>query len=281
MLIGASRDNEVDSSHPLTRKLDAIRKAGAPVQEIILAPLTCGDVAVLITDSFHPEPERAAALAELIHEKTAGNPFFVIQFISALVEENLLTFDYDQGQWSWDLNTIRAKGYTDNVADLMVGKLKRLPIETQQALQLLACLGNRAEFALLEMVSQQSSDEMHARYWEATRTGLVFRSGDAYWFLHDRVQEAAYLLIPEDLRVEIHLRIGRLIAAATPPDKREERIFEIVSQLNRGVPLVASEAERLQTAEMHLIAARRARASTAYKSALVHLAAGEALLSEE
>ncbi|MEA2958826.1 MAG: hypothetical protein QOJ58_4370, partial [Alphaproteobacteria bacterium] len=281
MLIGAYRDNEVDSSHPLTRKLDAMRKAGAPVQEIVLAPLTRADVAVLITDSFHTEPERAAALAELIHEKTAGNPFFVIQFISALVEEDSLTFDYDQGQWSWDLNTIRAKGYTDNVADLMVGKLKRLPIETQQALQLLACLGNRAEFALLEMVSQQSSDEMHARFWEATRTGLVFRSGNAYWFLHDRVQEAAYSLIPQDSRANAHLRIGRLIAAATPPDKLEERIFEIVNQLNRGLPLVTSDAERLQIAELNLIAARRARASTAYKSALVHLAAGEALLSEE
>src|SRR5216684_4280139 len=281
MLIGAYRDNEVDSFHPLTRKLEAMQKAGAPVQEIVLAPLTREDVAVLITDSFHPEPERAAALAELIHEKTAGNPFFVIQFISALVEEGLLTFDYGDGQWSWDLNTIRAKGYTDNVADLMVGKLKRLPIETQQALQLLACLGNRAEFALLEMVSQQSSNEMHARLWEATRTGLVFRSGDAYWFLHDRVQEAAYSLIPEDLRVDAHLRIGRLIEAATPADKRDERIFEIVNQLNRGVPLVASEAERLHIAELNLVAGRRARASSAYKSALVHLAAGEALLSEE
>jgi len=281
MLIGAYRDNEVDSSHPLTRKLDAMRKAGAPVQEIVLAPLLRADVAVLITDSFHTAPERAAALAELIHEKTAGNPFFVVQFISALVEEGLLTFDYGEGQWSWDLNTIRAKGYTDNVADLMVGKLQRLPIETQQALQLLACLGNRAEFALLEMVSQQSSDEMHARFWEATRTGLVFRSGDAYWFLHDRVQEAAYSLIPQDSRANAHLRIGRLMAAATPPDKLEEKIFEIVNQLNRGVPLVTSDAERLQIAELNLIAARRARASTAYKSALVHLAAGEALLSEE
>src|SRR5260370_23211819 len=151
-------------------------------------------------------------MAEWIHEKTAGNPFFVIQFISALVEESLLTFDYGEGQWSWDLNTIRAKGYTDNVAELMVGKLKRLPIETQQALQLLACLGNRAEFALLEMVSQSSDEEMHARFWEATRTGLVFRSGDTYRFRHDRVQEAAYLLIPEDLRVQARLRIGILIA---------------------------------------------------------------------
>jgi predicted ATPase len=120
MLIGAYRDNEVNSSHPLMRKLDTIRKAGAPVQEIVLAPLTGEDLAQLITDALHCEPERATALAELIHEKTAGNPFFAIQFISALVEEGLLTFDYDDGRWSWDPNSIYAKGYTDNVVDLMI-----------------------------------------------------------------------------------------------------------------------------------------------------------------
>jgi predicted ATPase/GAF domain-containing protein len=281
MLIGAYRDNEVNSSHPLMRKLEAIRTAGAPVQEIVLTPLTREDLAQLTKDALHCEPERATALAELIHEKTAGNPFFAIQFISALVEEGLFTFDYGEGRWSWDLNRIRAKGYTDNVVDLMVGKLNRLPVETQQALQLLACMGNRAEFALLEMVSQQSNEDMHGRLWEAIRAALIFRTEQSYRFLHDRVQEAAYSLIPEHLRAEAHLRIGRLLAAQTPPDKREERIFAIVNQLNRGVPLVTSAAERLQIAELNLIAGRRARASSAYKSALAYLAAGEALLSEE
>src|SRR5437016_4718361 len=115
MLIGAYRDNEVDSSHPLTRKLDAMRKAGSPVQEIVLAPLTRADVARLVMDSFHCESERATPLAELIREKTGGNPFFSIQFIFAITEEELVRFDYGQGRWVWDLNRIRAKGYTDNV----------------------------------------------------------------------------------------------------------------------------------------------------------------------
>jgi predicted ATPase len=122
MLIGAYRDNEVDSFHPLRARLDAIREAGAPVQEIVLGSLTRDDLSGLITDSLHCEPERATGLAALIHEKTAGNPFFAIQFISALVEEDLVAFDYAAGRWSWDLNRIRAKGYTDNVVDLMVGK---------------------------------------------------------------------------------------------------------------------------------------------------------------
>jgi predicted ATPase len=165
--------------------------------------------------------------------------------------------------------------------DLMVGKLNRLPLGTQKVLQQLACLGDNTDFTLLRIVSNASDEEIHAQLWEAARTGLILCSGDTYRFLHDRVQEAAYSLIPGDLRADAHLRIGRLIEAATPADKREERIFEIVNQLNRGVPLVTSEAERLQIAELNLVAGRRARASSAYKSALVHLAAGEALLSEE
>jgi len=281
LLIGAYRDNEVYPDHPLVRKVEAIRRAGGTVHEIRLQPLSPEDVGQLVADSVHSEPEPVRSLAHLIHDKTAGNPFFAIQFVVTLAEEGLLAFNYDERQWRWDLDRIHAKGYTDNVVDLMVGKLNRLPAGTQKALQHLACLGDTTDFTLLRIVSNVSDEEINAQLWEAARAGLVFRSGETYRFLHDRVQEAAYLSIAEDLRVETHLRIGRLLAAATPADKLEERIFEIVNQLNRGVGLVASDEERLRIAELNLMAARRARASTAYRSALAHLKAGEALLSEE
>ena len=154
LLIGAYRDNEVDSTHPLVRKLSAIRQAGAAVQDIVLTPLRHDDLARLLADSLHCEPERGGPLAELIHEKTTGNPFFAIQFISTLADEGLLKFDYGEGHWVWDLRRIHAKGYTDNVVELMVGKLSRLPAETQKALQQFACMGNRAEFEMLRMVYQ-------------------------------------------------------------------------------------------------------------------------------
>ncbi|HEY2988769.1 MAG TPA: histidine kinase, partial [Candidatus Binatia bacterium] len=163
----------------------------------------------------------------------------------------------------------------------MVGKLNRLPVETQKALQQLACLGNSAEFAMLRMVYQDSDEEMHGQLWEAVRAGLIFRSEDSYRFLHDRVQEAAYSLIPRELRAETHLRIGMLLAAHTPPEKLEEGIFEIVNQLNRGSHLITSTEERERVAELNFIAGRRAKASTAYASALKYLAAGRALLTEE
>ena len=169
-----------------------------------------------------------------MHAKTAGNPFFVLQFVYSLADEGLLAFDHEAARWSWDLDRIRAKGYTDNVVDLMVGKLARLPDETQKALQQLACLGNVADITTLAIVLGTSEEEVHAALWEAVRLELVERLPGAYRFVHDRVQEAAYSLIPEDSARAAHLRIGRLLVARTPPEKREEAIFEIVNQLNRG-----------------------------------------------
>jgi predicted ATPase len=280
MLIGAYRDNEVSSAHLLMRKLEAIRNSGAVVREIILAPLTEGDVRQLISDSLRCEAEPTASLAQLVYQKTAGNPFFAIQFISALAEEELLTFDHSAMEWCWDLDRIHAKGYTDNVVDLMVEKLNRLSVKTQKTLQLFACVGNSAEYVLLETAYEGLGKDLHDNIWEAVRTGLVFRSEGAYRFLHDRVQEAAYSLIPEGARGRAHLQIGRLLASRTEPAEIGGRAFEIVNQLNRGSHLITSPDERTQVAGLNLIAGRRARLSTAYASAIEYLTVGRALLAE-
>ena len=281
MLIGAYRDNEVDFAHPLRRSLEAIRQAGAVVHEIVLAPLGSEHLAELIVDSLRCEPEHAASLAQLLHEKTNGNPFFVIQFLYALVEEQLLAFDYNARRWSWDLNRIRAKGYTDNVVVLMVGKLNRLPIQTQQALQEMACLGNSADAATLAIVRGTPEDEVHTDLWEAVRLELLARQDGVYKFIHDRIQEAAYSLIPKELRAETHLKIGRLLWAYLPREKREEAVFEIVNQLNRCTSLIRSQDERERLAELNFIAGRRAKTSTAYRSALSYLGVAAALLADD
>ena len=280
LLIGAYRDNEVAPGHPLMRKLQEVREAGASVHDIVLAPLAPDDLEALLADSLNCERECVVPLAHLVEQKTTGNPFFAIQFIYALFEEGLLRFDHSRGQWCWDLHGIHVKGYTDNVVDLMVAKLNRLPIATQTALQQLACLGNSADFATLHLVYQDSRDEMDEQLWEAVRTGFIVRSEDSYRFLHDRVQEAAYSLIPHDLRAAAHLRIGTLMASHTLPDQLEERIFEIVNQLNRGAHLIIPVAQRERTAELNLIAGRRARTSMAYASALKYLRAGRGLLAD-
>ncbi|QCP48886.1 PAS domain S-box protein [Trinickia violacea] len=281
LLIGAYRDNEVDSAHPLMRKLDAIRAAGGKVATIALAPLARPHLEQLMADALRCEPARVAPLARLVHDKTAGNPFFAIQFIASLTEDGSLIFDHDAARWSWDLDRIRTKSHTDNVVELMVGKLTRLSAETQQDLQLLACMGNSAELALLETVSPRAEDDLHEGLWEAIRAGLIACTEHSCSFVHDRVQEAAYSLIPEEARAQIHLRIGRVLADSIPPEKLPEMIFEIVNQLNRGAHLITSQDEREKLADLNLIAGKRAKASCAYASALTYLSAGASLIQED
>jgi PAS domain S-box-containing protein len=281
LLVGAYADNEVSPSHPLLRTFDVIRKVGATIQEIILVPLGLDDVGRLVADSLHCEESSARPLAELVYEKTAGNPFFAIQFLTALAEERLLVFDSGAAAWSWDLTRIRAKGYTDNVVDLMGEKLSRLPHATREALGQLASLGNVAEIATLALVQGASEEQIHAALWEAVRAGLVCRLDGVYTFVHGRVQDAAYALIPESERAAVHLGIGRLFVSRTAPEEMEEKIFETVNQLNRGAVLIDSLEERARLAELNLVAGKRAKAATAYASALTYFVAGRALLSEE
>src|SRR3984893_3766007 len=280
LLVGAYRDNEVGPAHLLLRTLEAIRKAGARVQEIVLAPLGLDDVGRLIADALRCKPERARPLAELVQEKTGGNPFFAIQFFIALADEGLLAFDQVAAAWQWNIDRIRAKSYTDNVVDLMAEKLKRLSSTTQEPLKQLACLGNIAPIATLALVHRTTEEAIHAALWEAVRADLVVHQDSAYKFLHDRIQQATYSLIPDEQRADVHLRIGRVLLASMTADELAEHLFDVANHFNRGATLLVDRDEKAQVAAIELRAGRKAKASTAYASACVYLVAGMALLDE-
>jgi len=281
LIVGAYRDNEVTVSHPLMLTLGDVRKAGSRVSEIVLGPIPREHLAALIGDALHCRPEDAAPLADLVDEKTGGNPFFTIQFLTSLYDERLIELDDRAEAFRWDVAKIRDKGFTDNVVDLMVGRLTRLPANAQRALKELACLGNSADVATLTMIHGGAEGDTHVDLSEAVRAGLVLRLDSEYRFLHDRVQEAAYSLIPEGGRALVHLEIGRLLSSRTPPSALDERIFEIVNQIDRGAALIASREERERAAELNLVAGKRARGATAYASALSYFAAGAGLLGED
>ena len=278
LLIGAYRDNEVTTEHRLMKKLDGMRKAGASIQNIVLSPLAHGDLGQLLADSLHCELNRVGALARLVHEKTDGNPFFAVQFLYTLADEALVTFDHGDARWSWELDRIRAKRFTENVVDLMVAKLTRLPAITRQVLEQLACIGNNADFGLLGTVCRTSAEEARVNVSAAVAAGLLLQTESSCSFQHDRIREAAYSLIPQDLRAKAHLRIGRLLTAHLPAEKLHEMVFEVVNQLNEGAQLVSDSKEKRLVAELNLRAARRAKASSAYASACVYLSQAANLL---
>ena len=277
LLIGAYRDNEVGPSHPLAIALDALRGAGTRVNEIVLSALELNDVCRLIASAVHSDEQHVRPLARLVAEKTGGNPFFTIQFLTELAAEALLSFDPSIAAWNWNVERIGAKGYTDNIAQLMVAKLQRLPAAVQEALKELACLGNIVDFATLAVVRESSEAEIHSSFRDTAQLGLVIRLEGAYRFAHDRVQEAAYALIPPALRPERHLRIGRQLRAASEMEPTAERVFAAVNQLNHAVDLIADADEKMALLRLNVLAGMKARAGIAYSAARDYFAQAAAL----
>lgn len=281
LLVGAYRDNEVTVAHPLARTLDAIRAAGVGFDELALTPLLTQDVTCLVADALQTSGPVAEPLARLLHEKGEGNPFFIVQFFTGLSDEGLLTFDATLQQWQWNVETIRGKGFTSNVVELMLGKLGRLPTSTQDALRLFSCVGSRAEVDTLATLHNTDERSIHEALRDAVHAGLVSAAGTGYEFVHDRVREAAYALLAEPQRPREHLRIGRTLLEKGSADALDEAIFEIVNQFNLALDLIEDMSERQRVAELNLVAGRRARASSAYTSACAYFGAGVRLLASD
>jgi predicted ATPase/signal transduction histidine kinase len=280
LLLGAYRENEVTANHPLRLTLEAARGAGAAVHEIGLEPLSLKDTQELLGDALFYEPARVRQLAALVHNKTRGNPFFTIQFLTTLAEEQLLRFEAREAAWRWNLKGIRAKRFTDNVADLMIVKLRRLPSVTQEAMKRLSCLGNTVKVRTILAVTDGAEDEMHVAFWEAVRAGLVLHTDNSYRFLHDRIREAAYALIPEKERPQLHLTIGRRLLTEMSADQVVENIFDIVNQFNLGGSLISDRDDKTRVAELNLRAGRKAKSTAAYASAGAFFSLGIALLGD-
>ncbi|XYH97361.1 AAA family ATPase [Sorangium sp. So ce1128] len=281
LVLGAYRDNEVGPAHPLLLTLTEVKKRGAVVSDIVLAPLSAAHVGELVAEAVHESPEQVEPLARLVYEKTGGNPFFVLQFLITLHQEGLVALDAEAGAWRWDIAAIREKGFTDNVVELMAGKLVRLSVPAQDAFKLAACLGNRLDLDTLAVVAKRPSAELCEALEEAVREGLILCQGGTYRFLHDRVQQAAYSLIPAGKLAEVHLQIGRMLFSAQRAEESEETIFDIVGHLNRGAALIRSQAERDELAALNLRAGRKAKAAAAFQAAAALFAAGMALLAPD
>ncbi|KUY89562.1 histidine kinase [Burkholderia sp. RF7-non_BP1] len=279
LLIGAYRDNEVDVAHPLPQQLARLKSAGVAVDEIRLTALTVPQATALVGDILRSDDQRVEQLARIVHTKTAGNPFFVVQFLQALAEENVLLMDRSAGRWSWNTQAVRSARYTDNVAELLSARLERLPDACQDALRALACLGNSASARSIAIARHSTEDALHAELRIAIRQQLLERVGDTYRFAHDRIQEAAYSLIPKAVRAETHRDIGRRLLPHLPDAHDDGLLFEIVGQFERAGSHAMSADERYVAATLNLRAGIRSKASAAYGAALRYLHAGVELLT--
>ncbi|MEH2172290.1 AAA family ATPase [Nostoc sp.] len=293
-LIGAYRDNEVNSTHPLVLMQEKLRKKGVVFQEIILTPLTFLPLNQLIAETLHHNTDTVRSLAQLVLRKTEGNPFFVNEFLRTLYSENLLTFDpftkreqKGVGGWQWNIAQIKAQNITDNVVELMLHKLKKLPENTQQILRLAACIGAEFNLNTLAIVCEKSPKMVFQDLLPVVQGGFIQPLSELdedllvqeYKFLHDRVQQAAYALIDEAHKQVVHLQIGRNLLYKTLPECLSDRLFEIVDHLNHGIELVSEQPERNEIARLNLIAGQKAKAAIAYSVAKKYLATARVWLA--
>ncbi len=279
LLIGAYRDNEVDAAHPLSRMLEEIPKAGVRLTDICLKPLSPTQIQRLVGDALPGAgQELVEPLSELLQEKTAGNPFFLLQLLQTLCKDGVVARALE-GNWRWDAEAARTLGYSDNVVAFMAGRLRQLPAQTQQLLRLAACVGNVFTLEMLALISHQEASQVEADLDPAFQEGQLVQTGfQHYRFLHDRIQQAAYAQVSEEERRAIHLGIGRLLWARLSPEELHESLFDVVGQLNAGADLMEDAQERSRLARLNAEAGFRAKASVAHRSALGYFTMALSLL---
>lgn len=296
-VIGAYRDNEVNQTHPLTITIESLRSDGARIGEINLDPLNLAIITELISDTLDQDAESVKPLAELILRKTLGNPFFANEFLKALHRDSLLIFDYQQGCWQWDIQQIENREMTDNVIDLTIGSLQKLPDFTQESLKLAACIGNSFDLDTLAIIQQKLPQETFAGLLPAIQAGVILSTSELtairaeaidsqllilnYKFQHDRVQQAAYSLIEKRQKQIVHLQIGRLLLQNTPVDRQSERIFDLVSHFNQAQSIIDREDEKLVLVKLNLEAGIKAKDATAYSAAREYLNIADRMLDRD
>ncbi|MBN3870767.1 MAG: AAA family ATPase, partial [Nostoc sp. JL33] len=298
LILGAYRDNEVSPIHPLMLAVDEIVKAGAVVNKIVLQPLSEAQMNLLVADTLNCKLSLAQPLTKLVYQKTQGNPFFATQFLKALHDDRLIIFDLKSRHWQCNIAQVRALAITDNLVEFMALQLQKLPNRTQNVLKLAACIGAQFDLNTLAIISEQSLEATAVDLWKALQEGLIipnteiykfFIQSDSasvsnaaanpiYRFLHDRVQQAAYFLIPDDQKQATHLKIGQLLQENSSEIEREEKLFDITLHLNQGQALITQQQERETLAQLNLKAGGKARHSTAYTAARLYLQTGIELL---
>ncbi|WP_437476653.1 AAA family ATPase [Sorangium sp. So ce1014] len=305
LVVGAYRDSEVDGAHPLRAALEELRKQGLEPSEIRLGPLDLPSVRLLLAETFkESEIERVEWLAAQAIAKTEGNPFFLSQFLLGLHGAKLVRLDRAAGRWVWDEAAIAAAPVTDNVVDFMATRIQALEPSTRRVLSLAACIGHQVDLTTLATIAELPHAQTAVALWPSLRDGLLLPIGGdyrllpvvsdpddldpgalakldaSYRFLHDRVQQAAYSLIPAEEREEVHLRIGRCLRRTLPDEPRAELAFELVRHLNLGAARMRDREERADLARQNLAAGRMAKAATAFASAAGLYAAGITALDE-
>ena len=272
LMVVAYRD---DSAHELS--LANLQRASRNTVELRPEALSVKAVSRWLADIFHTRSASTADLAGLIHEKTGGNPLFVHEFFRRIVDDGLVTHNKYQDRWCYDLEAIRARHYTENVVTLVLQQLEEMPEETRHLLGSIACLGGSGELEMVCRVVGMSVAEIRYALHPAVTAQLIALSDGEYAFIHDRVQEAAFALLDNEEKSRLHLTTACVLAESARQAAGNEILFRAVHHVTAALDCIQPAPERQKFRELSLLAARRARRSGDYPSALSYIQTARAL----
>ncbi|MCA9663930.1 MAG: AAA family ATPase [Myxococcales bacterium] len=303
LVIAAYRSDIVGETHPWTIALRALRDGTAGVETMQLDVLGSGHIAQLVSDALGTTPEEAAPLAELLAEKTHGNPLFVGRFLQSLTVDGTLYFDADGRRWRWDLDAIARREIAENVVDLLLEQMAQLPAQTSAVLEVAAIVGTRFDVALVAELAGETVASVVASLEPALRDGIVeaccgglgfltkvkstpdaascFMSDVTVKFVHERFQQAAYQRMDIARRQRLHLAAARLLDARRKHNDSTSALFDVVGHYDAARDLVSDTEERVRVAALYLASGRKALATVAYSTARRHFALGIEMLPED
>ncbi len=270
------RDNEIN----INDLKEFTKLKNINISKIKLENLKQKDINNLINDTL-VNIKNFKNISSLIYSKTLGNPFFTVQFIKSLYEDEFLKFDFNENTWKWDFEEIEKQNITDNVVELMSKKIQKLPKNTQYILKIASCIGSRFDIKILSIIYKKNIEDSKKDLEAAILENFIFQiNKENFKFVHDKIQQAFHSTIPDAERNNFHFQIGKLLLKFLNEENLQKKIFDVVNQLNYGKNLIKNKKEKKQFSELNFKCGLKAKHSSAYLPAYNYLKIAESFLEK-
>ncbi len=294
------RESGIIHANTLALAVEEIKKASIQVHEISVQALREADICLLIEEALGLK-QNYQSLAQIILDKTNGNPFFVKQLLKTFYDKDLIQFDPTTGFWKWDPVQIQNTEIFENVVELMSEKIMDLKPESIEIMKVAACIGNQFDVETLCIASGIEEDVAFRLLESPMKVGLIVledsradllkppkevpnamsRTQIKFKFLHNRVHLAAYNMLTLKEKKQTHLMLGQLLLSSIPENEIEHQVFKIVNHMNRGLSLIKENSQKMELAALNLRAGEISKMSSAYETAWKYFALGTDLLFDE
>ncbi|MFT7687868.1 MAG: PAS domain S-box-containing protein [Candidatus Azotimanducaceae bacterium] len=239
MIISGYRLGELPESNPMRQRLRKLLNEKSNLKGLLVGNLQASSIASIISESLFRSKEESEEFARTIHLKTGGNPQAVKEFITGLYSKDIIHFDREYRDWSWDNELASKEPPTDSVGEMLARNITKLDPDVTNILQIASCAGEKISLKLLSDITDHNPQALSKLLATAIRFGYLAQNIDSlnneieYVFSHEGIQQSAYSLLSTSRRNEIHSRIGHSYLASVE-DNPDTNIFEMVNQLNNS-----------------------------------------------